>query len=265
MNAIQIGIMTCCSLFFVWLSFVLRPIEQQWADRVFLPSFSAMWPYEDRIERWLQHSGVQMSARQWVGFLALFSIGLPLVGLFYPSSESWTLMASIYLTVSLLLYPFQKEKRIRAQMQNDLRRALRMIAKLYQRDVHTADILPIVQEVMEDGPLKTKLQEAILRTKTTDTLEDALVWLADTTALPALQHLAARLAQATRYADIPIGEQLLQMAEKEREQVLFTQERLAEQKRISALLQAALFIALPLLFLVASFAFSYTFKEFMAF
>lgn len=233
-------------------------------NRRFLPSRSS-WLYEERIARWLQRSGVEMTARQWIGFLLFFAIGFPLLGLFYPNEEKWLLIASLYFVISFLLYPYQKEKRTRAQMQSDLRRTLRLIAKLYQRNVDSSDILLIAHEAMEDGPLKAKFHEAILRTKTTDTLEDALMWLADTTALPALQHLASRLVQATRYAEIPIGEQLLQMAEKEREKELFAQDRLAEQKRISALLQAALLIAIPMLFLVAGFAFSYTFKEFISF
>ncbi|MCL6446194.1 MAG: type II secretion system F family protein, partial [Alicyclobacillus sp.] len=101
-----------------------------------------------------------------------------------------------------------------------------------------------------DGALRQLLERAYQRMQTTDTLADALTWMAQETGLAEMRQLASVWIQAGRYEGTSLETQLEQMAVDERAQFLFNLEKRAERKKMSVLFEAIAFIALPTIFLV---------------
>lgn len=263
LNTWVIGTLTSGSLFLMWISRSVKRWEGRWSRRRFLMTpRQILLPFEERIEAWLKYSHVKMTAKQWFGLVVGSLMGFSSLGILLPSMGVAGAAAGLYFSGSVIFYPFQKRKKFNLDMERQIQRTKRMLAKLYARHVNTDEMLPILTDALEDGAFKNHVVQAIQRTKTTDTLGDAIQWMSDEIQRPSLQALAAVLVQGTHYANLPLDERLAHMATKDREKALIQHEKLADQTRLRALVEAGSFIALPLIALLAVFVFEYVFKAF---
>lgn len=250
-NVWSISAITSGSLFVLWLSYVVKRLETRWKRHKFVV------PFEQRIDAWLKYCHVKLTAKQWYGLIIGTLICFPLLGLLMPSTRMMGGVAGLYLAGNVVFYPFQKRKKFNLEMEQQVQHTKRMMAKLYERDVNTEEMLPILVDTLDDGQFTNYVIHAIERTQSTDTLADAIQWISDEIQLPSLQSLAAVLVQGTRYANLSLDERLAIMAAKDREKTLINYEKLADGKRIRALVEAGSFIALPLIGLLAAFVFEY--------
>ncbi len=258
-----IGATTSISLILLWLTPYIRKFEVRWRqNRFFSPSRQISLPFEDRINQWLQSCYVTMNAKQW--YFLLFG-SLFLSGIFYvviPSIGFVTLGAGSYFTISIILYPFQKRKKTVITIEQQVRHTKQILAKLYERNVPLNEMLSVVFDRLPEGIYKSMMKQAITRTYTTDTLSEAISWLSNQIQVPSLQFLATTLIQSSRYANLPLGKRLSDMAKKDREKLLITFDKTAEQKKMRALIDGGTFIALPLIALLTIIVFYYVFKNF---
>jgi hypothetical protein len=248
-----------------YLSKIAEIIEAKWSRRHFVISpLKWTFPGEQLIEAWLKYSHVRFTAKQWMGSIIGFVAIFALFGAIMPNIGLVSDISGLAMSISVIMFPFSKRKKFNMDMELQIQRMKRMLAKLYARGVRVDEMLPIVADAMEEGQFKRLLEQTILRTKTTDTIGQAIQWLSDEIQLPSLQALASIMVQGAQYADLPLDERLLQMAKKDREKALINYEKLAESKRTLAMVEAGGLIALPLIVLVAAFVFYYVFGMFSA-
>ncbi len=265
LNTWIVGVVTSGSLFLLWLSWIVERLEGRWSRRWFLPkSRKILLPFEHQIEAWLKYSRVRMTAKQWYGLIVVSLIIFPILGVVMPNVGVMGVITGLYFSGSVVMYPLQKRKTFNLDMERQIQRTKRMLAKLYERNVKPDEMLPILVDALEEGSFKSLVEQALHRTKTTDTLSEAIQWLSDEIQLPSLQSLAAVMVQGSHYANLPLDERLAHMAEKDREKVLINYDKLADGKRIRALLEAASLIALPLMGLTVAFTFTYILDQFSA-
>lgn len=263
LNTWVVGTVTSGSLFLLWLSRIVERIEGRWSRRYFRAKpRKIVLPFEHQIDEWLKYSHVKMTAKQWYGLILFFPVFFTILGSLSSRFSVAGLAMGLYMSVSLILYPRQKRKKFNLDMVMQIQRTKRMMAKLYARHVKTDEMLPLVADVLEDGEYKSYVNQAIARTKTMDTLAEAIEWMSDELQLTSLRALAIVMVQGFHYANLPLDVRLAKMAEKDRERALINFDKLAEGKRMRALVEAGAFIVLPLIGLLSVFVFYYVYQKF---
>ena len=258
-----VGAVTSGSLFFLWLSRVVERFEGRWSRHHFRSQpRQIVLPFEHQIDEWLYYSHVKMTAKQWYGLILLFPVFFTMLGSLSGNFNVSGLAMGLYMSVSLILYPRQKRKKFTIDMELQVQRTKRMLAKLYARGMKSDEMLSVVADALEEGEYKHYVNQAMTRTKTTDTLAEAIQWISDQLQLPSLRALAIVMVQGFHYANLPLDERLAQMAAKDREKALINFDKLAEGKRMRALIEAGSFIVLPLIGLLAAFVFYYVYQKF---
>ncbi len=263
LNTWVVGAVTSGTFFLFWLSRMVEQLEVKWSRRHFraIPRKMVL-PFEYRIDEWLKYSHVKMTAKQWYGLVVFFPAFFTLLGSFTSHFSVSGLAMGLYMSVSLILYPRQKRKKVTLEMELQVQRTKRMLAKLYERKMKEDDMLMVVSDALEEGEYKKYVDQAIKRIKTTDTLAEAIEWMSDELQLPSLRALAIVMVQGFHYAKLPLDERLTKMAEKDRERALINFDKLAEGKRMRALVEAGAFIVLPLIGLLSVFVFYYVYQKF---
>ena len=262
-NVETIGAITSGSLSLLWLSRIVAVVEGRFSRHFFRARpRHVVLPFEHQADEFLKRSHVKMTAKQWYGLMVGIPIFVASLGLM--TSGNWTigLGVGLYLSVTLLLFPYQKRKKFNLDMGLQIQRTKRMMAKLYARDLQADEMLAVVVEALEDGESKNYMKLAIQRTKTVDTLSKAIEWMSDEIQVPSLRALAIVLMQGSHYANLPLDERLAKMAEKDRDKTLINYDKIAEGKRMRALLEAGTFVVFPLIGLLSAFVFYYVYQQF---
>jgi len=237
--------------FLLWLTPWVERLEIWWRRRPFLePKFQGrLRRWERKLGDWLRRSQVKLTARQFLLFLFFAAVLLPLMIWGGMHSLTFGVVVGWSMAVYMAMYPWQKRRRFEDDLRFGLRRVKMLMASLYERGITPEDMLPLLISAT-DGALRQLLERAYQRMQTTDTLADALTWMAQETGLAEMRQLASVWIQAGRYEGTSLETQLKQMAVDERAQFLFNLEKRAERKRMSVLFEVIAFIALPTIFLV---------------
>ena len=259
----NIALSTTISFCIFALSRYVKKIEEIYLQkRNFANGSRRSFFLEVMIDRWLLHSYVAMTARQWIGSIVVFTflpIGFTLIN---HTLGYLPILASLYIAVSFMMYPFRKRKKTTQIIENEIRLMGQYIAKLYERHVPLNEMLYIIHDRLNPSIFKEKLHEALLRSESVDVFTDSILWLNEQFRLPSLKKLANLLIQSSRHANLPIDVRLAEMAEKEREKIIITFEEIAEGNRVRALIEGGFFIALPIIALLTIVVFYYVFNSF---
>ena len=259
----DIALSTTISFCLLGLSRYVKKVEEiVFQNRNFLNGSKRTFYLEVMLDRWLRHSYVAMTARQWLGSILVFTflpIGFTLIN---HSLGYLPILASVYISISFIMYPFRKRKKTTQIIENEIRLMGQYIAKLYERHVPLNEMLYIIHDRLNPSIFKEKLHEALLRSESVDVFSDSILWLSEQFRLPSLKKIANLLLQSSRHANLPIDVRLVEMAEKEREKIIITFEEIAESNRVRALIEGGFFIALPIIALLTIVVFYYVFNNF---
>lgn len=263
-NIISISLLTSFFAFLLWVTPIIIKAEKRWEQYlIFSTKKKFRFPFEKYVDQWLQQSYVNMSAKQFVFLILLFNV-VPIGFTFLFSSLGiLPVFASVYFTISIIYYPFQKRKKISSKIDNEVRIMKQYIAKLYERHVPLNEMIEIIYERLpDDSILKLKLEKVQLRSQSINTLTESIKWLSDQIKAPSLQLLANILVQSSRYADLPLETRLVEMAKQDRNKIVINFEKIAEHNKMRALLEGGFFIALPIIALLVLVIFYYVFQNF---